>query len=663
MNVFKLSDAFLEEYKGKQPAWGPIGFITYRRTYARPVENENRVEEYWETCRRVVEGCYSIQKVHCKKLRLPWNDNKAQKSAQEMYQLMWEFKFLPPGRGLWMMGTDYLTERNTSAPLYNCSFCSTKDISTGFSDPFCFLMDMSMLGVGVGFDTRGAGTIKIREPFQGTDTHQILDSREGWVDIVRRFLDAYVGKNNLPTIIDSSLVRPYSTPIKGFGGTASGPASLLTLLDNIHTILKPLIGKTITVSAIVDLFNAIGRCVVSGNVRRSAEIAFGNIDDLDFLQLKDPTLYSQQLLDWRWASNNSVLANLGSNYSQAVQYTIANGEPGYFWLENAQNYGRFADGRQEGCDSRVLGTNPCGEISLESFEFCNVPETFPYKHSSFEEYRRTLKMAYLYAKTVTLIPTHDERTNAVQMRNRRIGLSMSGIAQSIQKLGIYEHMRWCDEGYKYLRALDGVYSDWLCVPRSRKLTSVKPSGSVSLLMGATPGIHFPEAEYYYRTMRIASGSDLLAACVKAGYRVELAEGHDTSVVYFPIKEENFWKAKPDLTIWEQLELAAQMQYFWADNQVSVTISFKPEEASQINTALQFYQTRLKSVSFLPLLTEEEYKKRGFEHLPIQPITKEEYEVAVKKLKPLNLRKVTETEGHKKVFCDGDTCELIPQSDR
>jgi len=106
---FELDPQFLAQYTGRQPDWGPLGYVTYKRTYARPVPGEpERTEEYWETCRRVVEGCYTIQLTHCRNLKLPWDKQKAQRSAQEMFRLMWDFKFLPPGRGLWMMGTDYI---------------------------------------------------------------------------------------------------------------------------------------------------------------------------------------------------------------------------------------------------------------------------------------------------------------------------------------------------------------------------------------------------------------------------------------------------------------------------------------------------------------------------------------------------------------------------
>lgn len=658
MNTFSLSEGFISQYRGKHPEWGPLGYVTYKRTYARPIYEENRTEEYWETVQRVVEGTYSIQKWHCDTYKLPWNGNKAQRSAQEMYKLMWNFKFLPPGRGLWMMGTDFIWSKGGAA-LNNCAFVSTKEINLDFAEPFCFLMDMSMLGVGVGGDTKGAGLAKIKEPRQGDFTFTVEDSREGWVELIRTYLNAYVGKGSVPKDVDYSKVRPYGALIKGFGGTSSGPKPLQDLVKDIQTVLNPLINQTITGSGIVDLFNMIGRCVVAGNVRRTAEIMFGDPEDIEFLELKNPEVNGPRMnpdTGWGWTSNNSVFAELGMDYSEVAYRTGIAGEPGYFWLENARAYGRMSD-PPNWKDRLAEGANPCVEQTLESYELCCLVETFPARHNSYSEYERTLKFAYLYAKTVTLLATHNPRTNAVMLRNRRIGTSQSGIAQSFGKHGVREHFRWCDEGYKYLGDLDTVYSDWLCVPRSKKTTSVKPSGSISKLPGATPGIHFPEAEYYYVTMRFDSGSDLLKAHQKAGYRVEKGEGHTTSIVYFPVHEENFYKSVVDQTMWEQLEIAAQMQAYWADNQVSVTIKFKPEEKDQIPLALQLYEKRLKAVSFMPLKTVEEYRAMGYKHPPIQPITKQEYEDAMKSLKKVKFKKSTETQGFNKVFCDGDTCEL------
>lgn len=685
---FKLDDDFVESYAGKQPAWPNIvGYLTYLRTYARPLE-DGSTEEWWQTCVRVIEGTFTIQKMHCTRNHFPWSERKAQKSAQEMFRLMWDFKFLPPGRGLWMMGTQYV-EKFGGACLNNCGFASTGNIDSDFAAPFLFLFDFSMLGVGVGGDMEGAGKVIIQQPAVSADVHVVDDSREGWAELVERYLLAFVGKASLPASVDYSQVRPEGAPIKGFGGTASGPGPLKELVQSVQDILAPLIGKPITSTAIADLFNVIGRCVVSGNVRRSAEILLGHPDDKEFSALKDDAelrgltkerdalqkrlneddlvrdaiadsikaqvaaldklIEAHPLRTHRWASNNSILAEVGMDYTAVAQSTAANGEPGYVWLENARDFGRMKDD-PNGNDYRAAGTNPCGEQTLESFELCCLVETFPARHASYEEYQRTLKFAYLYAKTVTLIPTHNKRVNAVMMRNRRIGTSQSGIQQSINRHGLRTHMEWSDAGYQYLQKLDAIYSDWLCIPRSIKMTSVKPSGTVSLLAGATPGIHFEHAEYYYRTIRFSSTSALLAPLKEAGYRIEPdLYTPNTMVVYFPIKAEFFGRGKADVSMWEQLELAAQLQYYWADNQVSITVSFRPEEAKDIGAALRLYETRLKSVSFLPLF------EHAYEQAPYITITADEYEKATANVKPFRYGMAAHEVTDK--FCDGDACTV------
>jgi adenosylcobalamin-dependent ribonucleoside-triphosphate reductase len=647
---FKLDQDFLSQFEGNQPKWGPLGYVTYKRTYARVLDN-GQTEEYWQTLRRVIDGCYTIQLNHCRHFKLPWNHEKAQRSAQEMYRLMWDFKFLPPGRGLWMMGTEYIYERG-SAPLNNCAFVSTEEIDFSFSEPFCFLMDMSMLGVGVAFDTNGAGRVRVVQPQVTEATHIVDDSKEGWVEIVRRYLDAYVDAAARPKEVDFSHIRPVGATIKTFGGVAPGPQPLIDCLNNIDKILQPRIGEAVSSTDITDLMNVIGKCVVSGGVRRTAELALGSPQDEDYLQLKDPELHGEKLTEWRWASNNSVTAITGMNYAGLGEQTAKNGEPGYFWLHNARAYGRFKDG-ENWHDDKVAGTNPCAEQSLESYEICNLVETFPSLHTTYEEYRRTLKYAYLYAKTVTLVPTHNERTNAITLRNRRIGLSQSGIAESFEKNGRRTHFNWCDKGYQYITELDTIYANWLCIPTSIKKTSIKPSGTVSLLPGVTPGIHYPHAEYYYRTIRLDKSSPLVDQCRKAGHRIEESVyGDNTWVVYFPVREQNFTRSKTNVSIWEQVENVAQMQYYWADNQVSVTVTFSPEEADDIPRVLELYETRLKSISFLPL-TDHSYAQA-----PYQEITAEMYHNAAARLQDLDFTGLN-TDEAQDMFCDGEKCILPP----
>jgi ribonucleotide reductase alpha subunit len=397
---FRLTDNFLKRYKRKTPPWGPLGYFTFKRTYARPLPN-GKTEEWWQTIKRVVEGCFLVQKRHCRDFKLPWNERQAQHSAQEMYRLMFEMKFLPPGRGLWSMGTDFMFERG-GACLNNCGFVSTDEINQDFASPFVWLMDMSLVGVGVGFDTNGADLgVYLKQPRHTSDIHVIEDSREGWVASFKRVLDAYNGKDSLPKEFDYSQIRPAGTPIKGFGGLAPGPDPLKELLlRTVKRCHQYIAGDTpVDSELIVDLMNFAGAAVVAGGIRRTAEIAFGNPDDEVFLDLKLNKHQDDTSLA-RWASNNSVLGYLGMDYHDIAKRACNNGEPGIFWLDNARAYGRMCDGKTYD-DHRVKGCNPCGEQSLEHDELCNLVETFPSHHCSLEDYQRTLKYAYLYAKTVT----------------------------------------------------------------------------------------------------------------------------------------------------------------------------------------------------------------------------------------------------------------------
>jgi hypothetical protein len=642
---FKLDEGFLSQFKDKQPDWGPIGYITYKRTYARILEGENRKEDFWETIRRVVEGCYSIQKEHCMKLSLPWSDDKAQKSAQIMFEKIWNFKFSPPGRGLWMMGTEFIA-RHGSMSLNNCGFASTDDIDLKYSKAFEFVMDALMLGVGVGFDTKGAGKITIKKPLEGTFEFEIPDSREGWVEGLKLVLEAYFLGKQIPSF-NYSQIRPAGEPIRGFGGIASGPDPLKGMLEDIQKILDARIGHPISSVDIVDIMNFIGKCVVAGNVRRSAEIALGDPTDYDFVTAKqdEEALYSH-----RWASNNSVFAVKGLDYSFIANQIAVNGEPGVFWLENARAYSRMADA-PDYKDKKVAGVNPCGEQSLESFELCCLVETFPSRHDSYEEFEETLKYAYLYSKSVTLVNTHWKETNAVMLKNRRMGISQTGIIEAFVKHGRRTVLEWSDKAYQYLKELDDQYSDWLCIPKSIKITTVKPSGTVSLLPGVPPGIHYPHSEYYIRRIRLSKNSDLIEPIKAAGFKIEDdSYSPNTVVAEFPIHEKFFDRSKNEVSIWEQAENAAAYQKYWSDNQVSITITFTNEESDQIKYVLEAYEDKLKSASFLPI------KEHGYKQAPYEEISKERYEEMTTNLKPLFLDETQDREIGEK-FCDSDRCEV------
>jgi hypothetical protein len=628
------------------------GFASHN-TYSRPLDTSianGPSEEYWQTLVRVVEGTYNIQKLHCTQYNLPWSNEKAQRSAQEMYRLMWEFKFLPPGRGLQFMGTPTV-EAKGGAVLLNCGFISTKDIKIDFSRPFTWLMDMSMLGVGPGFDVDGAynSNIIIKHPIISDIVHVVEDTREGWIKVLEIVLDAYIGKGSLPKGFDYSLVRPKGIPLKTMGGLSSGPQPLIEMVADLTKLYDSYIGKKVDSTLIVDTMNYSGKAVVSGGIRRTAQIALGDPNDREFTLLKRDLV---ALKDRRWASNNAPRVTVGMDYRFHAESTRVNGEPGYYWLENARAYGRMCDGINWD-DIAVEGINPCGEQPLENAECCCLVETFPSHHESIQEYLKTLKYAYLYAKTVTLIPIHDQQTNAIQLKNRRIGVSQAGITDAIAKLGIRKYAELCDKGYQYITSLDKVYSDWMCIPRSKKRTSIKPGGTVPLVAGVEGGERFPISLFSIRRVRIQDTSPYIERCRQAGYHVEpSANEPNTWIIEFPVRVQAGTRTEQDVSMWEQLELTALLQSVWSDNSVSVTVKFSPEEGKDIARALELYETRLKAVTFFP----KDKADQGYVQPPYEVITEAQYLEMTANLLPLDLSAEGFHDQDDK-WCSGESCML------
>jgi ribonucleotide reductase alpha subunit len=212
-----------------------------------------------------------------------------------------------------------------------------------------------------------------------------------------------------------------------------------------------------------------------------------------------------------------------------------------------------------------------------------------------------------------------------------------------------------DKGYQHIQKLDKEYSDWMAIPRSIKTTSIKPSGTVSLLAGATPGIHFPESRYYIRRMRLGIDSALVPALEKAGYKLEPAFGSEKStlVVEIPVDIGAGVRTLDKVSMWEQLALAALAQRYWADNQVSCTVTFDPEtEGPQIANALDIFQYQLKGISFLPRLDVGAYSQ-----MPYESIDEETYKEIKGNLSKLSFGRIRGEEVVVERFCDNDVCEL------
>jgi len=577
---------------------------------------------------------------------------------------MFNLKWTPPGRGLWAFGTPMTMEKKNSASLQNCAMVSTRDIDR--NDPgslFAWVMDALMLGIGVGFDTVGQEKdLSIYAPTEPASVYDIPDTREGWVESVRLLLNSFLRANQPIQEFNYDLIRPLGAPIKGFGGVASGPKPLIDLHTMIRKVIGSRAGEKLDSRAIVDIVNLIGTCVVSGNVRRSATLALGNPNDKDFINLKnsevfpDRNSFDSENPGWAWMSNNSIAAEVGTHYEDYVDLIADNGEPGFIWLDVARNYGRLAD-PADGKDYRVMGFNPCAEQPLESYELCTLVEVHLNRHTDKEDFMRTLKFAYLYGKTVTLLPTHWQITNGIMQRNRRIGTSLTGIASFTDINGMPTTREWMDEGYKKIRHYDKQYSEWLCVRESIRVTTVKPSGSVSLLSGASPGVHWSVGgEYFLRAIRFGNTDPMLHLFKAAGYKIEddLVSAN-TSVVYFPVSSGHP-RSEKDVSLFEKIGLAATTQKYWSDNGVSVTLSFDKEtETKHIAPALHMYEGQLKAVSFLPM------GNHTYPQQPYTQITKEEYDVYVGKIAHINFDAIYDgienLDSVGEMYCTTDYCEI------
>lgn len=684
-NYFKLNNNIKDEIISLKPEFGynGLGEFVFRRTYSR--DNEN----WGDVVIRVIEGVMSIRKDHFYKNKLYWDDNYWQDFARNMALSMFKMEWLPPGRGLWMMGTEFMYRRGSMA-LYNCSATSTKHDFVLAAE---WTMDCLMNGVGVGFDTNWRGEAS-KPDKNDKEIFIIEDSREGWVQSLIKLMCSYIdspkyGKNKFPEF-DYSLIRKKGLLIKGFGGLSSGPEPLMKLhkrveeyLDSfcnkkLETITKVFkeevhegeskwIEKEIEVSKeynhtrlVADVFNSIGACVVAGNVRRSAQICLGDVENNTFINLKNYE-DNPERMEIGWMSNNSVVLQSNKSYEdfsyipEMASRIKDNGEPGMINLYNIQKYGRY--GKEMRDDAHLV--NPCGEISLSDKECCNLSETFPPRCKNVDRFYEALKYATFYSSTVSLLPTHRSETNMIIAKNRRIGVSISGIAQWVsgnvdEEWGTMNYTkltRILRQGYKIVKNENESLAKSAGVPASIRVTTIKPSGSISLLAGVTPGVHYPISRYAIRRVRIGLDSPLVPILKNAGVPFELDKYSDNTLVFeFIIDHGNIRPCK-DVSPWEQFSLVAMLQRCWSDNCVSATIYFdKEKDGDDVEKLLAMYIPVLKSVSMLP------HAGHGYEQAPYEPIDEETYNKRRNEYS-INYENLSGNIPEGSKFCTGDKCML------
>ena len=658
MSTEIISEKFANKYASKQPNWGfnGLGYIVYKRTYAR-LKDDGKTEEWHETIRRCINGAQKI------------GANYTQEEAEQLFDLIFNLKCNYAGRMLWQLGTPTV-DRFGANSLLNCWNVSINSIRS-----FLFLFENLMLGGGVGFSIRREDIHELPRIKKDVNiVHKntkdadfiVPDSREGWIRLLERVLEAFFVKGksfNYSTI----LIRGAGERIGGFGGIASGPQILIDGIDKINKIFQQREGKKLRSIDVLDICNIIGGIVVSGNVRRSAQIAIGDPDDYLFLRAKNWSLGN--IPNWRAMSNNTIYADDFSHISNEIwnngymldpETGFAKGEPyGFFNLPLSQKFGRLKDGPMKDSnlyptdEDNVVGTNPCGEISLASYECCNLSELYLNNITSKEELILCARLLYKTQKAIAALPFIHEETNKIVHKNMRLGLGVTGICQSLDKID------WLDACYKELRKFDKEWSKERGWNRSIKLTTIKPSGTLSLLGGSTPGVHPAYSRYYIRRVRMASNDPLVSYCRDLGYNVEYvvnfdgSENHDTVVVEFPCETPDGALFADEMGVIKQLEMVKKLQEVWSDNAVSVTAYYSEEELSDLKKWLsENYENGIKSVSFLLR------QKHGFKQAPYEEISKETYEIKKAKVKPvINIYQNIGTDSLEGIECEGGSCPI------
>jgi len=530
-------------------------------------------------------------------------------------------------------------------------------------ESFCFAFNQLMLGGGVGFNilpeyVYELPPVKYDTPVKRVDTSDcdliVPDNREGWVDLLRRVFQAFF-VDGKPLRYSTQCVRSAGKPIHSFGGVASGSEPLVRGIEQIVAILRKRAGQKLRPIDCLDIGNIIGVIVVSGNVRRSAEIMIGDAQDLAFLNAKNWNKHS--IPNWRKMSNNAVacesIDELPLDYWEPYK---TNGECyGLININNCRQYGRLIDGAYYRPDAGVKGCNPCGEANIEDREPCNLAEIFLPRVKLIGEFQTLARLLYKATKTIANYHYLDPQTEEIVHRNMRVGISVSG-CRSTKGLRA-EHL---SKTYLALEQEDREYSKLLGVPTSVKLTCVKPSGTLSLLPpGISAGMSTVLSRYLIRRIRFASNDRLVEMCRQSGYHVEPelnldnTYNHDTTVVEFPMDYGPNATTSDRVDVINALDYQRMLQTHWSDQSISCTHYFDPDEVESIQEWLACnYQGSVKTCSFM------HSKDHGFKQAPLESITEEEYNEICERVTPIkHIADAEEVDLVDSLECDSGVCPV------
>lgn len=691
VNPKYISWEFYSGYLKKEVPFGQLGVIVFLRTYSRFIEELQRREYWMEVCLRVIEYSLSLDTISSYK----WK----KKEAEKLFDTMFNLKGFSAGRSLWTAGTKQ-TEVDPSSG-WNCCFRAIDDISS-FSEIFYWLM----IGAGTGFSVEEKYISKLpvfrdveisHDEYEelpdylrdehseieylnpGELAHQsrynhvklnknslivediefnsliskvkdnpiifVGDSKEGWCNALRAYLHLISSPDtgHITKIkFNYDNVRPEGTRIKTFGGRSSGHKVLIELFNNIHNIIADSYERLTSVN-VLDIVNSIGLGVVSGGVRRTAQISLGDSDDIEFKEAKvdlwtDET--KEKYRKTRPMSNNSIL-NYTKPSFEDIEHTFkclkSQGDPGFWNIGNANKL----------AESNIAGTNPCAEAGLDNAQTCNLTTTNVVycirenekgeMYLDFNTLKETIELVTRIGCRQTLANQWHPNWDKMQKRDRLLGVSLTGVQDA------FDILNYTDEDkiyfYKLVKdiAIDAAneYHEKLGINKSTRITLLKPEGTISQLPTVSSGIHKAYAPYYLRRVRFSKSDPLSQVLLKIGFKPKpensqgddlFAEECNTWVFTFPIMTNSKVRAI-DISAEEQLNEYLLAQKYYADrgHNVSFTCTLAPDEYEKAAKWVHENWEDIIGVSFLPRYDpQDENGKAAYPQLPYETCTEEEY---------------------------------------
>ena len=582
-------------------------------------------------------------------------DKVSPETRQEIEQAIIGLEIMPSMRAMMTAGPA-LDRDNTAG--YNCSYLPVDDPKS-----FDEAMFILLCGTGVGFSVERQYVQKLPEVpqlFESDTTIVVKDSKEGWAKAFRQLL-ALLWAGEIPKW-DVSKVRPAGARLKTFGGRASGPAPLVDLFNFSIKIFKDAQGRKLSSIEAHDIMCKVGEIVVVGGVRRSAMISLSNLSDDRMRHAK-----SGEFPTHRYLANNSVAYTEKPDSTSFMREWMAlvesgTGERGVFNREASQKQAAKFGRRDPDYD---FGTNPCSEIILRPYQFCNLTEVVVRATDSVDDLARKVRLATILG-TIQSTYTKFPYLRKVWQRNteeeRLLGVSLTGIMDN--PLMTPKNIA-LEKTLNHLRQVavdtNAEWADRLGIPVSAAITCVKPSGTVSQLVDSASGIHARHSRFYIRTVRGDNKDPLTQFMKDQGIPSEpcVYKPDQTTVFSFPVKAPEGAVVTSDLTAIEQLEMWLAYQRHWCEHKPSVTINVKKDEWFEVGAFVYKHFDEMSGVSFLP------YDDHVYQQAPYQECSKGDYKQMLSLMpERIDWSRLSEyeqednTAAMQTLACSGDSCEIV-----